>query len=215
MIETLDGIEEELLLDQGSQSDCQDMMDDSSSFSISNGIASQTDVEVDQEDKVNDEMDMGQFNKERTVTDELVAKLLCRWWYVLPEWPPKNFNYQAQLEARKLKVYKVEEFEDAENVDLRGYTKVYQISAFPGVYRDFTGKAHDLRPMEGRPCYSNLVKLSQSKLVELIQTAIETQLEILKASSHDESETIKTLQEVNFLYMPCNKQELGTLQTNF
>lgn len=55
-----------------------------------------------------------------------------RWWYAWPQWPPEDFDYSKELEKRKLKWVSLEEYEDLDDVDKNGYTKVYQISAFPG-----------------------------------------------------------------------------------
>lgn len=57
---------------------------------------------------------------------------LVRWWYAWPQWPPADFDYSRELEKRKLKWVALEEYEDLDDVDKDGYTKVYQISAFPG-----------------------------------------------------------------------------------
>ena len=28
---------------------------------------------------------------------DIINDLLCRWWYILPEWPPTNYNYDKAL----------------------------------------------------------------------------------------------------------------------
>ncbi|ORM41322.1 uncharacterized protein BXIN_0797 [Babesia sp. Xinjiang] len=147
-------------------------------------------------DGENEDLQVGHYSKNRSDMDVLVAQLLSRWWYVLPDWPPANYNYREQLEKRRLKCYPITEFEDHENVDANGYTKCYQISAFPGVFRDFKGVAHDLRPLEGKPCYNNLIQKSKEELISLIKTAIKKQIEILSASQYDDSALIKHLKEV-------------------
>ncbi|EDO05835.1 uncharacterized protein BBOV_IV002380 [Babesia bovis T2Bo] len=141
------------------------------------------------------EIQIGQYSKVRTEMDVLVGKLLSRWWYVLPDWPPANYNYREQLEKHMLKCYPVPEFEDHENVDSNGYTKCYQLSAFPGVFRDFKGIAHDLRPIEGKPCYNNLIQKPREELIRLIKAAIKKQIELLSKSPYDESAYIERLQE--------------------
>lgn len=52
----------------------------------------------------------------------------------MPEWPPPDFNYEAELRKRRLKLVTLEEYEDLDDVDEQGFTKVYQISAFPGEF---------------------------------------------------------------------------------
>ncbi|GBE59853.1 hypothetical protein, conserved [Babesia ovata] len=143
-----------------------------------------------------EEMQVGQYSKNRTDKDVLVAKLLCRWWYVLPDWPPKDYNYHEQLQKNMLKCYPVKEFEDRENVDSNGYRKCYQLSAFPGVFRDFKGVAYDLRPLEGKPCYNNMIQKSEAELRSLIKKAIKNQIAKLSSSPRDEAALIKSLKEV-------------------
>lgn len=142
-----------------------------------------------------EEMQVGNYTKTRTEKDILIAKLLCRWWYVLPDWPPPNYNYREKLEEKKLKCYSVRDFEDHENVDANGYRKCYQISAFPGVFRDFKGIAYDLRPTEGKPCYNNMIQKTENELISLIKAAIGKQIEILNSSNRDETHLIKSLKE--------------------
>ncbi|GFE55515.1 hypothetical protein BaOVIS_029190 [Babesia ovis] len=160
-----------------------------------------------------DDIQMGQYSKVRTDMDVLVAKLLSRWWYVLPEWPPANYNYREQLEKKMLKCYPVTEFEDHENVDSNGYKKCYQLSAFPGVFRDFKGVAHDLRPIEGKPCYNNMIQKSREELIQLIKTAINKQISLLSNSPYDESALIERLKEVGDSPYSANSiQELAELK---
>ncbi|PHJ16571.1 unchacterized apicomplexan-specific serine rich low complexity protein [Cystoisospora suis] len=141
------------------------------------------------------DISMGTFDpRNRNTRAKLVAQLLCRWWYVMPEWPPPDFNYEAELRKRRLKLVTLEEYEDLDDVDEQGFTKVYQISAFPGVFRDPNGNAIDLRPAEGRPCYSNLTKKTEYELLQLVEVAIKNQMEKLKESVYDERATHKKLQ---------------------
>ncbi|GIX65068.1 uncharacterized protein BcabD6B2_45030 [Babesia caballi] len=168
----------------------------------------QDDIPASQVQEENGEIQVGQYSKTRTAKDVLVAQLLCRWWYVLPDWPPANYNYHEQLEKRMLKCYPVKEFDDRENVDSDGYMKCYQLSAFPGVFRDFKGVAHDLRPLEGKPCYNNMVQKSEEELVTLVKAAIRKQIDILTNSSFDEADHIKALRE------PRKEREAGLVVEN-
>lgn len=142
------------------------------------------------------EISMGAFDpKKRSSKDRLIAQFLRRWWYAWPQWPPEKFDYSAELEKRKLKLVPLEEYEDLDDVDEGGYTKVYQISAFPGVFRDPHGNAIDLRPTEGRPCYKNAKQLSEAELLSLIGKAIRGQIEALRHSAFDETALQRALQQ--------------------
>ncbi|CDI76898.1 hypothetical protein, conserved [Eimeria acervulina] len=142
------------------------------------------------------EISMGTFDpKKRSLKDRLVAQFLRRWWYAWPQWPPADFDYSKELEKRKLKWVSLEEYEDLDDVDKNGYTKVYQISAFPGVFRDPHGNAIDLRPEEGRPSYRNARQLSELELLQLIAKAIRGQMTDLKTSPFDETALQRALQQ--------------------
>ncbi|UKK01263.2 hypothetical protein MACK_002076 [Theileria orientalis] len=164
-----------------------------------NGSQSQsflnTQASVNDQDEEDEKIEVGHYSSNRKFKDWLIARLLCRWWYVFPDWPPQDFDFDAELEKRKFRAYKVEEFEEKDNIDKDGYTKVYQVTAFPGVYRDYNGVAHDLRPLEGKPCYNNYSKFSESKLFELVEKGIRKQLEILSTSKYDERPTLRFLRE--------------------
>lgn len=56
--------------------------------------------------------------------DKLVQQVAVRWNYALPEWPPLDYNYQAQL---KKKGYRPVEFAKFKFVDdvVDGLVKVY------------------------------------------------------------------------------------------
>lgn len=68
-----------------------------------------------------------------------------------------------------------------------------------GVFRDPNGNAIDLRPAEGRPCYSNLTKKTEYELLQLVEVAIKNQMEKLKESVYDERATHKKLQAVRVI----------------
>ncbi|OEH73574.1 hypothetical protein cyc_06705 [Cyclospora cayetanensis] len=147
------------------------------------------------EDGQENEISMGAFDpKKRNSKDRLVAQFLRRWWYAWPQWPPEDFDYSKELEKRKLKWVSLEEYEDLDDVDKGGYTKVYQISAFPGVFRDPNGNAIDLRPQEGRPCYRNVKQLSELELLQLIAKAIKGQMAALQSSAFEETSIERALQ---------------------
>lgn len=148
------------------------------------------------ENPENDSIVMGSFDPHnRTKKEKLVAQLLIRWWYVLPDWPPADYNYEEELKKRKLKLVPLEEYEDEEDIDKNGFRKVYEISAFPGIFRDALGNAYDLRDKETCPCFNNLIKKSDHELLELICQAIKNQIECLKNSVYDESVNEKRLEK--------------------
>ncbi|KAK9172622.1 hypothetical protein CmeUKMEL1_12525 [Cryptosporidium meleagridis] len=123
----------------------------------------------------------------------LVAAILCRWWHALPDWPPPDTDYQALLKERNLRLVSIDDWEEAPDVDEDGFSKVYQLSEYVGVFRDSKGNAHDLRPKENKPCYSNLIKMEESKLYELLVTALESQIKTLEANSPGDSKLIDEL----------------------
>ncbi|KEG00939.1 hypothetical protein YYE_04385 [Plasmodium vinckei vinckei] len=125
--------------------------------------------------------------RNRSTKEKLVAQLLTRWWYVLPDWPIPYYDYTNELETKKLKLVSLEEFEDHEDIDKNGFKKVYEISAFPGVFRDSLGTAYDLRDKETCPCYNNFIKKSDLELLQLICTAIKNQMDCLKNSVYNET----------------------------
>eukprot|EP00922_Rhytidocystis_sp_ex-Travisia-forbesii_P049768 GHVS01074060.1.p1 GENE.GHVS01074060.1~~GHVS01074060.1.p1 ORF type:complete len:417 (-),score=76.37 GHVS01074060.1:1571-2821(-) len=133
--------------------------------------------------------------KNRTPKQQLVAQFLKRWWFALPPWPPTDYDFNKVLEQRKLKWISLGEWEDAEDVDEKGYTKVYQISSFPGVFRDPNGEALDLRPKDSCPSYSNFIVKSELELLQLISKAINQQLVELQKSPYDETANRKNLMQ--------------------
>ncbi|EUD67109.1 hypothetical protein C922_02693 [Plasmodium inui San Antonio 1] len=159
-----------------------------SSDDLENSLSQSNDIETDS-------IVIGTFDPHnRTPKEKLVAQLLIRWWYVLPNWPTPDFNYEPELTKRKLRLVPLEEYEDEEDINKEGFRKVYEISAFPGVFRDATGKAYDLRDKESCPCYNNFIKKTELELLELICQAIKNQMESLKKSVYNESGTERTLE---------------------
>lgn len=123
-------------------------------------------------------------SRERSRKEALVAQVLARWWYCMDAWPPPNFDYEAELQRRKLRCVAFEDWEEADDIDSHGFQKVYQIAHFPGIYRNPQGKALDLRPMEGRPCFSNLKGKPEAELTQMLRTALKNQIEALKNSPY-------------------------------
>eukprot|EP00922_Rhytidocystis_sp_ex-Travisia-forbesii_P006998 GHVS01010230.1.p1 GENE.GHVS01010230.1~~GHVS01010230.1.p1 ORF type:complete len:431 (-),score=96.47 GHVS01010230.1:200-1492(-) len=148
--------------------------------------------EEDDEEEESTAVSMGVL-KNRNPKQNLVAQFLKRWWFALPPWPPVDYDFRKVLGERKLKWISLEEWEDAEDVDEEGYTKVYEISSFPGVFRDPSGQALDLRPKESCPSYVNFMSKSETELLRLISKAINNQLVELQKSPYDETLNRKNL----------------------
>mmetsp|Transcript_5331 Transcript_5331/g.10551 ORF Transcript_5331/g.10551 Transcript_5331/m.10551 type:complete len:194 (-) Transcript_5331:396-977(-) len=117
--------------------------------------------------------------EERNRKEELIADILCRWWFCMDPWPPENFKYAPLLEAKGLKEVSIDDWEETDDVT-GGKTKVYQVSHFPGVFRDPSGKAHDFRPTEGKPCYNFLDSKSEKTLFEMLIRAYTHQMKELE-----------------------------------
>eukprot|EP00401_Gymnodinium_catenatum_P019913 CAMPEP_0117505000 /NCGR_PEP_ID=MMETSP0784-20121206/25145_1 /TAXON_ID=39447 /ORGANISM="" /LENGTH=272 /DNA_ID=CAMNT_0005300385 /DNA_START=53 /DNA_END=871 /DNA_ORIENTATION=- len=129
----------------------------------------------------------GKKKEERSAKDLVVAEFLCRWWYVLPDWPPNNeAMYQEELRKRNLRKVKVEEWEWVPEEDDGGRRKVYELSQFRGVFRNSASELIDLRPQETCPCYKNLVKKDLPVLYEMLVKAYESQIAELANSKYDE-----------------------------
>ncbi|SPJ10001.1 conserved Plasmodium protein, unknown function [Plasmodium sp. DRC-Itaito] len=158
-------------------------------------------------DNENDSICIGTFDpRNRSNKEKLVAQLLIRWWYVLPDWPPPDYDYKDELYNRKLKLVPLEEYEDKEDIDSEGFRKVYQISAFPGIFRDAMGIAYDLRDKDSCPCYNNLIKKTDQELLQLIYQAIKNQIQCLKNSVYNETFMEKNLEkELKEVELKLNK----------
>ena len=120
---------------------------------------------------------------DRAPKEQIVADLLCRWWYVLPEWPPSNVDYAVELAKKNLRVVSLNVWEEEPDTDNHGRTKCYAISQYKGLFRDAYQKLHDLRPTEGKPCFTELMRKTDKELTSLLVQAISKQLDILSKSN--------------------------------
>ena len=68
--------------------------------------------------------------------DDLIYDVLKRWWYVLPEWPPKDTNYQQLLEEKNLREVKKIRWKIEDEIDKNNKRKVYQIPGYPGLFKN-------------------------------------------------------------------------------
>lgn len=113
----------------------------------------------------------------------MVADLLCRWWYVLPDWPPADFDYAKALERNNLRVVTLDRWEEEPDKNSKGMMKCYALTQYEGVYRDADGTLRDLRPKEGKPCFTEFMGKTEKELKSLIVAAIQAQLAILENSN--------------------------------
>ncbi len=122
-------------------------------------------------------------NVSRSNKEQMVADLLCRWWYVLPDWPPADFDFSRALAHHKLRLVPLDRWEDELDTDGSGRMKCYALTQYKGVYRDANGGLRDLRPKEGKPCFNEFMGKTEKELKSLIVCAIQKQLSILENSS--------------------------------
>jgi len=127
--------------------------------------------------------------KDRSPKESLVADLLCRWWYAIPEWPPSDPEYyKVELAKRNLREVSIQKWEWVEEVDKQGYHKVYELSQFKGLYRKSDGSLIDVRPKDTMPSFNNFFKKDMADLLQLLVKAYENQLKDLQNSKYDEKE---------------------------
>eukprot|EP00915_Cephaloidophora_sp_WS-2016_P004565 GHVH01006107.1.p1 GENE.GHVH01006107.1~~GHVH01006107.1.p1 ORF type:complete len:220 (+),score=27.18 GHVH01006107.1:164-823(+) len=120
----------------------------------------------------------------RSAKEDAVSALLCRWWFVLPPWPPVDWNYKEQLEMNKMKVVSLREWPDLDDVDENGYKKCYELDHIEGFYRIANGDLIDLRPVDGMPSHDGLMKCDYPEICEMLVIALQNQLEELKLSNY-------------------------------
>jgi len=134
--------------------------------------------------------------KERSPKQDLVAKILCRWWYVFPPWPPEDFDYEAALHDRGFRLVDVAAFHLEPERDVHGREKVFALKDWLGLYRTGYGELVDVRPVEGRPSYDRLMLRSTPELHRLLITALSRQLVELRAQPIRCSDDEVLLQEL-------------------
>jgi hypothetical protein len=120
--------------------------------------------------------------KERSPKQAIVAKILCRWWYVMPPWPPEDFDFDATLRSAGFRRVPVEAFDFELDVDDHGLKKVFAVSGgYVGLYRTEQGRLVDARPVEGKPSYDQLMVKSTPELHKMLLTAFSNQLKELES----------------------------------
>lgn len=149
--------------------------------------SSEEDSSSSEEDD-DEEVVMSSNARERDKKKILIAQVLARWWYILPAWPPEDFDYAGELEKRKLKLVAFNDWEEADDVDSEGYSKVYEITHFPGLYRDSKGNCIDLRPIVGRPCYKNMAEKTEAELTQMLHIGLTRQLQELEKTPYQRTD---------------------------
>lgn len=127
---------------------------------------------------------------DRSPKEQLVADLLCRWWYVMPDWPPADYDYNPRLAKENLRLVSLDKWEDEPDLDSQGRLKCYALTQYKGLYRDAKQQLRDLRPIEGKPSFNQFVKKSEKELITLLVQAINKQIEILSNSSERNTEPL-------------------------
>mmetsp|Transcript_10382 Transcript_10382/g.18502 ORF Transcript_10382/g.18502 Transcript_10382/m.18502 type:complete len:299 (-) Transcript_10382:65-961(-) len=148
-----------------------------------------------EEEEVEDTADYKVTKRARSAKAEVVAELLSRWWYALPDWPPSDPEYyKARLEEKQLREVTIQEWEWVSEKDSRGFRKVYQLSQFKGCYRDSEENLIDIRPKETCPCLRNFMGKDMVELYTLLVKAYEEQLVQLAKSNYNEEKLKKEIQ---------------------
>lgn len=119
--------------------------------------------------------------KDRTPKQAVVARILCRWWYAMPPWPPEDFDFDAALRSGGFRKIPVEAFEFEPDYDEQGLKKVFGLSGYVGLYRTEQGRLVDARPVEGKPSYDRLMGKSSPELHGMLLTALSNQLKDLES----------------------------------
>lgn len=141
-----------------------------------------------------DEQNVITNKRSRSVKEQVVCDVLCRWWYVFDPWPPQEDEYYAEeLRKRHLRKILVQDWEWVPDEDAQGFRKVYELSQYRGLFRDSEGNLIDLRPQETCPCYTNLMKRDLPDLYHCLAIAYENQIKDLENSLYVETHLENTL----------------------
>lgn len=134
----------------------------------------------------------GEFEtaEERAKAD-LVTKILVRWWYVLPDWPPPT-DYAPLLAARSLRLVDTSVWLQEPQLS-EGREKVREVCGFTGVFQNSKGVLFDFREKSTCPSFNNLFAKPTSELRRLLATALEKQLEELGAQPDCDPKLAKQL----------------------
>ncbi|CAI2371138.1 unnamed protein product [Moneuplotes crassus] len=117
-----------------------------------------------------------------TKKSHIVQEFCKRWWYVLPVWPPINYDYTPLLRKNNLRLVQKEywmETPDYNGKDIKE-KKVFEDPHNRGIFEDSEGLLYDLRPHENCPSISNFAKTDSIKLMNLLCEAYKCQIHELE-----------------------------------
>jgi hypothetical protein len=66
---------------------------------------------------------------------QAIIDILKRWWYCMPEWPPKDFDYVRALKDKKYRKVELLRFKLESQFDKDGLEKVFELAGFPGCFK--------------------------------------------------------------------------------
>ncbi|CDW86334.1 UNKNOWN [Stylonychia lemnae] len=110
----------------------------------------------------------------------LIEEISVRWNYVLPPWPPANYDYGYALKQNNLRRVELKNWK-MEPEEKDGLKKVFELETFSGYFKDSMGNSYDLRPRELCPSLNNFERMDKGKLQNLLLQAYENQLRALEA----------------------------------
>lgn len=156
--------------------------------------------------------------KDRNPKEDIVAQLLCRWWfaseYLDQDWPPAEESYYTEkLAQMKLRKVTIQEWEWAPEEDERGNKKVYPLSQYRGVFRNSQSQNVDLRPKDTCPCFNNFMKKDMVTLCRMLISAYENQLKDL-ANCRYVKEAEKASQEIRLALTKVKNVHHQSLQVS-
>ena len=90
----------------------------------------------------------------------LVEEFSVRFWYVLPKWPPENYDYTPILKQNGLRRVDPKDWK-REPEERDGLRKVIELESFTGYFKDSQGRNYDLRPKETCPSLNNFERMDR------------------------------------------------------
>lgn len=153
----------------------------------------------------------------RTFTNEvpktkysLVYEILKRWWYVLPEWPPKNYNYTPVLKQAGLREVPHEAFKFEPEHDSLNLRKVYQMPGYAGVFVDSQNTKYDCRDRKNCPSFTNLKQKGTDELANLLERALDAQIKSLASVPNYDNNLMEELKSFHGKILKSYSKMLGS-----
>lgn len=135
----------------------------------------------------------GEFDTpEARMKADLVTKILVRWWYVLPDWPPQ-MDYASLLHSSQLRLVDSANWLTEPQFDAHGREKVRELAGYRGVFQNSKGILFDLRDKSTCPSFNNLFAKTAGELKKLLLTALENQLGELQRQADADPKLVKEL----------------------